>query len=100
VRLLRNDLPARNWLSVQLDGAGLGVGARVAVKADGLPAQWRRIHTDSSYLSSSDPRAHFGLASAARVESITVHWPDGSETRRDANTKLNSLVRISKDSPK
>jgi hypothetical protein len=94
VRLLRNDLPSRNWLAVQIEGAGLGLGARVAVKATGLPALWRRVHTDSSYLSASDPRAYFGLGEAAQIESITVHWPDGSETRPNANVKLNSLLRI------
>ena len=36
------------------DGPRLGAGTRVAVKADGLPAQWRRVHTDSSYLSASE----------------------------------------------
>jgi enediyne biosynthesis protein E4 len=94
VRLLRNDLPPRHWLAVQIEGAGLGAGARVEVKAAGLPPLWRRVHTDSSYLSASDPRAYFGLGEAAQVESVTVHWPDGSETRQNANVKLNSLFRI------
>ena len=30
-----------------------------------------------SFLSSSDPRLHFGLGKAARVESIEVRWPSG-----------------------
>jgi hypothetical protein len=30
-----------------------------------------------SYLSSSDPRVHFGLGGARRVERIEVCWPDG-----------------------
>jgi hypothetical protein len=94
VRLLRNDLPSRHWLAVQIEGPGLGAGARVEVKAAGLPPLWRRVHTDSSYLSASDPRAYFGLAEAAQVESVTIHWPDGSETRQDANVKLNSLFRV------
>jgi hypothetical protein len=94
VRLLRNDLPSRNWLTVQIHGAGLGIGARVGVKATGLPALWRRVHTDSSYLSASDPRANFGLGDATTVESVTVHWPDGSETKPVANVKLNSLLRV------
>jgi hypothetical protein len=94
VRLLRNDLPPRNWVAVQIEGAGLGVGARVTVKASGLPALWRRVHTDSSYLSASDPRAYFGLGEAAQIDSVTVHWPDGSETRPNTDVKLNSLIRI------
>ncbi len=79
-RILRNNLPHRNWLSVQIDGPGLGIGARVAVKATGLPELWRRVHTDSSYLSASDPRVHFGLGEAKKIESVTVYWPDGTKS--------------------
>ena len=32
-----------------------------------------------SYLASNDPRAHFGLGDADRVDAITVLWPDGLE---------------------
>ena len=31
----------------------------------------------SSYLSSVDPRVHFGLGPARRVDRIDVRWPDG-----------------------
>jgi len=96
VRLLRNDMPRRSWLAVQVDGGGLGAGARVAVKATGLPVLQRRVHTDSSYLSASDPRVYFGLGSAKQIESVTVRWPDGSETRQTANVKLNGLLRIAR----
>ncbi len=94
-RILRNNLPHRNWLSVQIDGPGLGIGARVAVKATGLPELWRRVHTDSSYLSASDPRVHFGLADATHLERVTVYWPDGSQTTyTDLAGKLNSVFHI------
>ena len=42
----------------------------------------------SSYLCSNDPRAHFGLGAAARVDAIEVRWPDGLIERfpgRDAD---------------
>ena len=32
-----------------------------------------------SYLSSNEPKAHFGVSGAERVDSIRVRWPDGSE---------------------
>jgi hypothetical protein len=28
-------------------------------------------------LSSNDPRVHFGLGDAAKVDSVEIHWPDG-----------------------
>jgi hypothetical protein len=94
-RILRNNLPHRNWLSVQIDGPGLGIGARVAVKATGLPQLWRRVHTDSSYLSASDPRVHFGLGDAKKIESVTVYWPDGTQSVfTDVAGKLNSVFHV------
>ena len=37
----------------------------------------RPITRSFGYLSSSDPRAHFGLGDADRVERIEVRWPGG-----------------------
>ena len=36
------------------------------------------VQPASSYLSSSDPRVHFGLGDVDRVTSIEVDWPDGT----------------------
>ena len=36
------------------------------------------VNPASSYLSSNDPRVHFGLGKADRVDSIQVKWPDGT----------------------
>jgi hypothetical protein len=37
------------------------------------------INPGSSYQCSNDPRAHFGLGSAAGYDRIGVRWPDGTE---------------------
>ena len=42
--------------------------------------QDRELAAGSSYLSSEDPRAHFGLGAADRVAQIVVEWPDGTVT--------------------
>ena len=39
------------------------------------------MHAGSSYLSSEDPRAHFGLGAATKVSELVVRFPDGSESR-------------------
>jgi hypothetical protein len=53
-------------------------GAQVTVEARGR--RWTRwLNPGYSYLCSNDPRAHFGLGSATRVERIVVLWPDGTE---------------------
>jgi hypothetical protein len=85
LRLLRNDNDSgHSWLMVQTHtGAGgrAAIGARVTVTADDrVHTRWIRPH--QSYLCSSDPRAHFGLGTASRVQRIEVRWPDGSKTVR------------------
>ena len=53
-------------------------GAEVTVTAGGRrQVVW--AHPSQSYLCSNDPRAHFGLGTNTRVESINVVWPDGGE---------------------
>jgi hypothetical protein len=37
----------------------------------------REVQAGSSYLSSEDPRAHFGLGDASVVEQLRVSYPDG-----------------------
>jgi hypothetical protein len=41
----------------------------------------REVHAGSSYLSSEDPRVHFGLGTAPKVLEVKVRYPDGTATR-------------------
>jgi enediyne biosynthesis protein E4 len=81
VHLLRNQVGSRqHWLQVKLEGDKnnrFGVGARVAVLRPGQPPLWRWAHTDSSYLSASDIRVHFGLGKDAQLDGVLVHWSGG-----------------------
>jgi hypothetical protein len=85
VRLLRNQAgEGRHWLTLKLESAApnrFAIGARVAVLRHGQDPLWRRVHTDSSYLSANDVRAHFGLGEKPDIEAVLVHWPDGSRER-------------------
>jgi hypothetical protein len=82
-RLLLNETTAQgNHLTVRLEGVRDnhdGIGARVAVLRKGQPPLWRRAHSDGSYLSASDSRAHFGLGKLASPEGIVVEWPSGAK---------------------
>jgi len=40
-------------------------------------SQWVTATTSSGYLSSSDPRVHFGLGDSAVADSIEIRWPSG-----------------------
>ena len=81
VRLLLNEMPQpHSWLQVRLEGVEdnrHGLGARVALLTHDGRRLWRRARTDGSYLSSSDPRVHFGLQDAGDIASVLVEWPRG-----------------------
>jgi hypothetical protein len=54
-----------------------GQGARVTVRAGGkdrVQTAWPR----QAYLGTGDPRLHFGLGPAERVERVVVEWTDGT----------------------
>jgi enediyne biosynthesis protein E4 len=71
---------AHHWLAVKTIGGKSnrdGIGARVRVRAGGRD-QVREVRTSGSYASSNDPRVHFGLGAAPRVESLEVRWPSGA----------------------
>jgi enediyne biosynthesis protein E4 len=79
--LLRNSGgPANNWLLLQLVGTRSnrdGIGARVAVTAGGKTQVAQRKGA-SGYLSSNDPRLHFGLGPNATADRIEIAWPSGT----------------------
>ena len=70
-----------HWLLIRAIDPALrrdAYGAEITVQAGGR--SWRRlINPGYSYLSSNDPRAHFGLGQMEWVEHIQVLWPDGVE---------------------
>ena len=78
-RLYRNDGATGNWLGIAvrgLEGQRNAIGAEVwRLSAPEL----RRIHTDGSYASASDPRIVFGLGQDDQPQHVRVRWPDGSE---------------------
>ena len=85
LRLFHNVAPTRgnHWLSVRaLTGKRDALGARIEVKS-GRRTWTRLILAAYSYLSSSDPRAHFGLGKTERLDSLEVTWPDGKHESFD-----------------
>jgi enediyne biosynthesis protein E4 len=83
-RLLLNVAGSRqHWLGLRLlDRSGRdALGALIEVLREGQPRLVRRVRTDGSYLSASDPRVLFGLGADARPQGVRVQWPDGSIER-------------------
>lgn len=92
--LLRNTGGGGNWLEVAMPTPAPGAQVTV-VLADGTELR-REIMAGSSYLSSEDPRAHFGLGTADGVVRVRVSWPDGSVTERDG-VEVNQIVQVERD---
>jgi hypothetical protein len=68
-----------HWLTVRAIDPALhrdAYGALVTLQA-GSRRWLSMINPGQSYLSSGDPRAHFGLGELSHVDSVRIDWPDG-----------------------
>jgi hypothetical protein len=89
--LLRNDAPKRHWLAVGFRRFAPGVVV-TATLPDGTKLV-REMQAGSSYLSSEDPRAQFGLGKAKSVARLTVRFPDGT-TANLRNVAADRIVDV------
>lgn len=91
--LLRNDAPSKNhWIKIRLYGTKSNrsaLGSRVIVRSKGS-IQVQETMSQSSYVSSNDPRLHFGLGAAETVD-IEVRWSLGL-IEQHKNVAVNQLV--------
>lgn len=73
-----NRLSDNHYLKIRLKGAGNntgGIGARIDVYC-GEQVFTQEASPSRGYMSSVDPALIFGLGKAARVDSLTIIWPD------------------------
>jgi hypothetical protein len=89
--LLENTTPRGRWLEVALDG--FHPGATVTVVLPGGRKLVRGVYAGSSYLSSEDPRVHFGLGDAKEVARLVVRYPDG-RVRTLRRVPANRVVHV------
>jgi len=72
------EINKNHYLTVQLRGSGAntaGIGARVELRQQGTRQVLEQEPT-RGFLSSVDPRLHFGLGASNRIDSLTVIWPN------------------------
>jgi hypothetical protein len=78
--ILHNETVTTNhWITLRLVGHKSnrdGIGAVIKLVTSQGP-QWVTVTTSGSYLSGSDPRAHFGLGNDPIATSIEIKWPSG-----------------------
>jgi hypothetical protein len=89
--LLENRGARGNRLTVELEGSP--PGAEATATLPGGRVLRRTIHAGSSYLSSEDPRLHFGLGDVGVVRRLVIRWPGGAETRLE-NVSANRLLTV------
>jgi hypothetical protein len=97
--LLRNDLSSKeHWIKLQLQGVESNrsaIGARVTVHY-GEKLQAKAVLAQSSYLSVSDRRLHFGLGSVKIVD-VEIRWPLG-RLERLSNVAVDQLIHVTEGS--
>ena len=89
--LLRNTGATGHWLEVKPATFSPGAVATV-VLPDGRKLV-QELHAGSSYLSSEDPRLHFGLGDATQARSLVVRFPGGGE-RRFSDVRADRLIVV------
>ena len=98
--LLRNDAPpANHWIKVRLQGTKSNrsaIGASVVIRGGGK-TQVQEVMSQSSYVSSNDPRLHFGLGTLETAH-VEVRWPLG-DVQTFKNVAANQLVLLREGSP-
>ncbi|MBI3681409.1 MAG: CRTAC1 family protein [Acidobacteria bacterium] len=93
--LLRNDGGNRNnWLRVKLTGTRSNRSAIGAVVRLRTPsgAQWRMVHSGSSYCSQSDLALTFGLGKETGAQ-LEIRWPSGAVVEINVS-KVNQTVEV------
>ena len=94
--LLRPTGRSGHWLDVQL--SRFSPGALVTVVLPGGQTLVRELQAGSSYLSSEDPRLHFGLGKATKARLVTVRYPWGGESR-SADVKADQILEVTAPAP-
>lgn len=97
-RLYRNNVRKKgNWLLIRAIDPRLkreAFGAKITIEV-GEKRVVRVLASGYSYLSSNDPRLHFGLGASSTVDAIRVEWPDG-KTEKFLNVAANQMITLTK----
>ena len=86
-----------HFLTVNIKGSGKntdGFGAHITVYFDGGKMLYYEHQPCRGYLSTDDPRAHFGLGNASQIDSLKVLWADGKQQLL-TNVKADETITVS-----
>ncbi len=85
---------SNNYLRVALENTRHTLGSRVKITT-GSKSQWYEFTSARGMYSGSEQVAHFGVASAGKVDTVTVNWSDGTQSVL-VNVPVNQQVTVEK----
>jgi enediyne biosynthesis protein E4 len=100
--LYHNNGNENHWILLSLEGTTSNtsaIGAKVRLKSvvhDTSTWQMREVSAQSAYCSQNDLRVHFGLGTAAIIDSIVIEWPSGIVQFR-TNVLPNQMINIQEE---
>jgi len=99
VLLHNRDRSGNHWITLSLRGTRsnpAGWGSQIEVKA-GDSTYSQECRCPSGFLSQSDPRVHFGLGKASRIDQIRITWPSGTvQTLTDV--RVDQILKVTEPS--
>jgi len=87
-----------NWITFHLVGTESNrdaIGALITIESGGKRQVGVRRST-TGYLSQNDPRMHFGLGGAGKVDRVEIKWPSGKVQKLD-NIQANQIITITEE---
>ncbi len=84
-----------NYLTLSFEGTENnknGLGVKALVRSNGLE-QFQEMTLSRGFQSSVDPRLHFGLGTADKIEELAVTWPDG-KVQKFNNLEANQFLVV------
>jgi len=76
--VLKNNSPKKNYFEITFHSNGMntsGIGAKAWLFSGNKP-QYQQLMLTRGFMSSSEPRLHFGLDSLNKIDSLVIVWPD------------------------
>jgi hypothetical protein len=79
--LMNNALVKNHWIMFHLRGHSSNrdaIGASIKVTTQSGRVLYNHLTTSVGFMSSSDPRVHFGLGSESKISHVEISWPSGT----------------------
>jgi hypothetical protein len=93
--ILKNNASKKSYLTLAFKGDSMnrfGIGAKAYVFSK-EKMQYQQLMLTRGFMSSSEPRLHFGLDSSTTIDSILIVWPD-QKYQILKNIAANKLITI------